>query len=630
MKNTTIMRKKIVLLMLLMAPVLAFGKRVASGDIIMLGYEQNVTKGMAVLTLQNNTEDVITRVRAKLTYVDMDGKNLDKEELKSEVRILPRSTGTIHVKGLARANYIYYKQLPEASEGVQGYMVAFELKDYASESANEVQSEPSDTLWNVVRITLGVLILLVMALICVGIPTRIIKRRKAKKLEMVLVLLSLSSVLLAYEPTGTLPIVYVTTASENPVTDRENYVPGSIYITNTANPSEALGSAASPVAMKIRGRGNYTWKQFEKKPYKIKLDESSKVLGLPKSKHWALLAGADDGLGFMRNATGFLLGQYIGLKWTSHQIPVELVINGEYRGLYFLTETIRIQKNRINIAEQPKGNEDPMTLRGGWLLEIDNYATAEDGCIMLEEGNGQHFGISVDTPDSLSEMQFAYISSQMRTLNSAFYEHTSSHWEQLVDLDEIVKFYLVQEIIENCESFHGSCYFYRDQGTTAKWYFGPVWDFGNAYWRHQELSIYDSPSFSQVWIGQIASFPSFQMRLQEFWYDFLNYQYEPLQDDILAFKNQISTAVVRDADRWDNHGDVCTNRNIDEKYNQFMDNLHWRVNYLRAAWGDGVQAIPDIEEDSSNRTAIKAFINGQMVIIRDGAIYSLTGTKLGN
>ena len=451
--------------------------------------------------------------------------------------------------------------------------------------------------------------------------------RRNLRAWIVVALLCMSATIWAVDPSGTLPIVHITTATGQPVTDRDNYVQGTMYIDNTSSAADAFGSAELPKQMQIRGRGNYTWKGFEKKPYRVKLDESSKLLGMPKSKHWALMAAADDGLGFMRNTLGFLLGQYIGLRWTPHQVPVELVINGEYRGLYMLTETVRIQKNRINIAEQPDLNEDPLTLSGGWLLEIDNYEGENQ--VQLVEGNGQEFQISIKTPEKMSELQHAYINSQMQTLNSAFYESTSNHWEDLVDLDEIIKFYLVQEIAENCESFHGSCYLYRDAGTNAKWYWGPVWDFGNSYWRLQERSIYDDPSFAQYWIGQIASFPSFQLKLQNFWYEFLAYQYEPLKADMLAFKEQIKQAAVRDADRWDNHGEVCTSRDMEGKYTQMMGNLTWRVNYLRSAWGDGIQAIPNLEESNTN-TAVKMFRNGQMVILRDGVMYSLTGVRLDN
>lgn len=449
-------------------------------------------------------------------------------------------------------------------------------------------------------------------------------KRSSLKIWMIVVFTVVSAGLSAVNPSGTLPIVHITTNTGQPVTDRDNYVTGTIYIDNCAA-GQTLGTAASPKTMSIRGRGNYTWTGFEKKPYKIKLDTSSTVLGMLSSKHWALMAAADDNLGFMRNTLGFMLSKHIGLRWTPSQVPVELIINNEYLGLYFLTETVRIQKNRINIASQPDQNQDPLTMSGGWLVEIDNYDA--DNQAYLREKNNHSMRVTVHTPEIMSSQQQDYISAQMNLLNDAFYESTSEHWEQLVDLDELVKFYLVQEIIENCESYHGSCYFYRDEGADAKWFWGPVWDFGNSYWRHQELPIYENPTFYQYWIGQIASFPSFQSRLQEFWYDFLNLHYQPLLEDLKAFKDQIKTAAKRDADRWDNHGSVCTNRDMEGKYSQMTGNLTWRINYLRSAWGNGVQAIHNMPEE---QTAVKMFRNGQVVIVRDGTTYSVTGMRLDN
>ncbi len=257
---------------------------------------------------------------------------------------------------------------------------------------------------------------------------------------MIVVFTVVSAGLSAVNPSGTLPIVHITTNTGQPVTDRDNYVTGTIYIDNCAA-GQTLGTAASPKTMSIRGRGNYTWTGFEKKPYKIKLDTSSTVLGMLSSRHWALMAAADDNLGFMRNTLGFLLSKHIGLKWTPSQVPVELIINNEYLGLYFLTETVRIQKNRINIASQPDQNQDPLTMSGGWLVEIDNY-DADNQAYLLEKNN-HSMRVTVHTPEIMSSQQQDYISAQMNLLNDAFYESTSDHWEQLVDLAELVKFYLV-------------------------------------------------------------------------------------------------------------------------------------------------------------------------------------------
>ena len=65
-------------------------------------------------------------------------------------------------------------------------------------------------------------------------------------------------------------------------------------------------------------------------------------------QHFALLAHADDNLGFMREPMGFWLSERLGLEWTPDMKPVEVVLNGDYIGLYFLVENIRVAKDRVS------------------------------------------------------------------------------------------------------------------------------------------------------------------------------------------------------------------------------------------------------------------------------------------
>ena len=76
---------------------------------------------------------------------------------------------------------------------------------------------------------------------------------------------------------------------------------------------------------------------------------------------------------------------------------VELVMNGKYQGLYFLTEHVRVDSKRVNITEQEDQATDSVS--GGWLIEIDNYQEA--GNIEFDEGNGQHVMVSLREPEEL-------------------------------------------------------------------------------------------------------------------------------------------------------------------------------------------------------------------------------------
>ena len=109
------------------------------------------------------------------------------------------------------------------------------------------------------------------------------------------------------------------------------------------------GSKASPLVTEVKGRGNYTWIGFDKKPYRIKFEEKQEIMGMKPNKHFALIAHASGYTTYLTEAAGFELGKMIGLAWTPDVKPLELVVNNEYLGIYFLTEHIRIDENRVNI-----------------------------------------------------------------------------------------------------------------------------------------------------------------------------------------------------------------------------------------------------------------------------------------
>lgn len=138
-------------------------------------------------------------------------------------------------------------------------------------------------------------------------------------------------------PSGTVPTIYINTANNASVTSKEVYLDATYYLEgNGFEGVESLGSEAQPLPLTIKGRGNYTWTGFDKKPYKLKLDKKTAIMGMGKNKHFALLAHADDDLAFMRNVAGLELSRRMNLAFTPADAPVEVVLNGEYLGLYFL------------------------------------------------------------------------------------------------------------------------------------------------------------------------------------------------------------------------------------------------------------------------------------------------------
>lgn len=396
----------------------------------------------------------------------------------------------------------------------------------------------------------------------------------------------------AVTPSGSLPVMYINTENEAPILSKEDYIKGSYYL--DAMGIEGLkdfGSVTDQLPLQIRGRGNYTWVDFEKKPYRLKLDSKAALLGMKKSKHFALLAHADDDLGFMRNATGIELSRRLGLNWTPAAEPVEVVLNGDYIGLYFLTETIRVDEDRVDIVEQADNETDPDKITGGWLVEIDNYDS--DPHVEIYEDGRARTVFTYKSPEVLSKEQETYLINQMEALDKAIYtsDKSSSEWEKLIDIDQLARYYIVQEILDDCESFHGSCYLYKDLGEDQKWNFGPVWDFGNSFHRGGKSKfIYQDPIFYQTWIGEIAKYPAFQEKVKEVWKEFAATESKGFYKWVTDEMDRMKEAAQTDAQRWPNYG----NSDMEGRKRRFVELLMGSINWLGAQWGVIIpEPIPD-------------------------------------
>lgn len=328
------------------------------------------------------------------------------------------------------------------------------------------------------------------------------------------------------------------------------------------------------------------------------------------------------------------MSKRIGLKWTPQQVPIELMINGDYRGLYFLTEKISVGNNRVAIEEQNDGEKDPESITGGWLLEIDQYKDPQQ--IEITEGNGKSLKFTYHSPDSLSEEQEKYIYDIVSKMDAAIYEadKTSTLWEDLIDLETLVKFYIVQEIMDNTESFHGSCYLYKDRGDKEKFYFGPVWDFGICYDEVIDNNfIYDDPPYGQSWIGEIAKYPRFQVQVKKTWLDLEKRGCLEIDDFIDSFITQISLAAQLDYERWPMYASDwrLKERSKDLQYevNLFKKYIHEKIRWLQSVWSENYTGVDKIDVETNSKISKGVYsIDGKILpSIRKGRIYIQNGKK---
>lgn len=435
----------------------------------------------------------------------------------------------------------------------------------------------------------------------------------------------------AASPSGTLPVLYIQTENNAPIVSKEDYINATYYLDAMGLAGyQSIGSASTPLTMEIKGRGNYTWRDFNKKPYRLKLSEKQSLMGMTKSKHFALLAHADDAQnkkGFMRNQVGFELSRMIGMAWTPATAPVEVVLNGDYIGLYFLTETIRVDKDRVNIVEQEDEETDPTAITGGWLVEIDNYD--EDPHVTIKEGDGHTMWFTYKTPEVLSKAQETFLGDEMSRIDELVYgDKNSDELWQYLDMDALAKFYIVQEIMDNYESFHGSCYLYREMGDGEKWKFGPVWDFGSSFYREKTMYLYEGDVWHNHWIPEICKFPAFMEHVKAVWKEFY-----PQINTIYTFTGEqltlLKSAAVSDAERW---SEYSGNRDLQKRINNVNAWLQSSVAWLNEQWGSNDNPGGNDEDDNndgslSEVTSMYVWVNGQSVEYIVNQVDSITFAK---
>lgn len=390
---------------------------------------------------------------------------------------------------------------------------------------------------------------------------------------------------------GTLPVMYINTEGYQDIVSKEEYLQANWWLDSMGIDSvESIGSADNPLTMLIKGRGNYTWNNYAKKSFRIKLDEKKPLLGMSSNRHFCLMGHPDDYLARLKNTMGFELSRRIGLAYTPAQEPVEVVLNGQYIGLYFLTEKIRVGKNRVNIEEQQDLETDPAKITGGWLLEITNNPDESTLWISEDSEKDTWLGFTPESPENLSQQQKDYIWRLINKTNKAIYnvDKSSTEWEKYIDIDTLAMFYIVGEIMDDLEYFAGSCYMYKHRGDSTKLIFGPVWDFGNAFQRwaiygDTEFNkyIYQQPTvFASHWIEEILKFPHFRKVVRDHWRDFYGSGFNGLDIDqyIDDFVAMIKPGFDAEMVRWPQY-------DISYQRTDFWIFVHRKINWLNSQWG---------------------------------------------
>lgn len=287
-------------------------------------------------------------------------------------------------------------------------------------------------------------------------------------------------------PQNGIPIVRITTDDAQGITDKENWKAASIALEGGG-----IAEDIPPTPILLRGRGNSTFKHL-KKPFTIKFEEKTRMLGMRKSRKWVFLANYLDPT-LLRNDITLHIGQLANaLEWTPRGEFVDLVFNGTYMGNYYVCEKINISKQHIDIDEMTSQDNDGEALTGGYLLTFDST---------FDEPNRfktqlENIPVNILSPgaDIITTQQINYITDYINKIEKLLHAgEYNTLYNEYLDRDSFVDYYLIQLFCGNKDfKVPRSVYVYKKRN--GKLYAGPLWDFD--YYTYYNT---DSGTYRRVW-----------------------------------------------------------------------------------------------------------------------------------
>ncbi len=442
-----------------------------------------------------------------------------------------------------------------------------------------------------------------------------------------------------------LPAVFLRTLSgsmEYLNEDKDHEEKGQLMVMDENGLSDYSGAVES-----VKGRGNTSWR-LEKKPYRLRLSDYAGLLGMNVGKTWVLLANALDKT-LQRNMYAQELASRMGMRGCVDSRFVDVYFNGEYAGLYQLSEKIKTGTGELDIRDLEEKNRrsnimplekyehgyadetvrgpgerigfvfdrDPEDISGGYVIER-NYSDRYGGSLSrFRTAEGEKYDIREPEHASLSEV--CYIADLMQSIHDR-----AARGEDISDLADLKSFadkYLFEEFVMNEASGSTSSFFYKDaDGEDPLLYAGPPWDFDKT------LGNAGSPMLDNVRYLSLLTCHREQTLL---YYNLLvkNELFRSLVEE--EYKNTLRPALISmleedEAGRYeqavlsDNGMDGLrwrsNNEEIEEETRIYKNVLKERLDFFDDIWlGGGTVRIVHFEGDGEERNAFIGILDGETV-----------------
>lgn len=386
-----------------------------------------------------------------------------------------------------------------------------------------------------------------------------------------------------------LPIVVINTQGQIIVDDPkvnvqmgiiDNGVGNRNYYKNPLNNNlpDPFNGYEGTIGIEFRGSSSQS---FPKKPYGFETREpnsttSKKVslLGMPSESDWILNATYND-KSLMRDVLTYQLSNQTGM-YASRTKYVELVIDGEYQGIYILMEKIKRDGSRVNISSIKSTDNSGDALTGGYILKIDK-STGTPGGIWRSPYDpvpDRALFIQIEYPklSNLSNEQFEYIKNHVTAfetnLKSNDFKDPTNGYAKYIDVNTFVDYFLISEITHNPDAYRLSTFFFKDKDSkNTKLKMGPPWDYNHAFgnanycngwesnsWVYTTNKQYclDDGSHVPFWWERLLEDREFCLKLKNRWQELrqTEWTYQHIETSINQNVTLLEEAQARNFERW--------------------------------------------------------------------------------
>lgn len=386
------------------------------------------------------------------------------------------------------------------------------------------------------------------------------------------------------------------------------------------------------IGIEIRGSSSAGYPQ---KPYGIEtrdeLGENNNVaiMEMPEENDWILLANYND-KSFMRNTLSFHLFEKMG-HYAPRTKTCEVLINGEYQGIYIFTEKIKVDDNRVDIGKlKPEDNEGD-ELTGGYIFKVDytdSYSWRSNFSPIDRRNGTVYFTHQDPKGEDITEQQQEYLANHIDEFETALYSNDFKDpehgYRSYINVQSFIDYFIMGEISRNVDAYKKSRYLYKEKDSDGGLlYSGPVWDYDWAWknlndcyllqkqdgsgWAYQINRCNVSPT-PPAWIVRFLEDPYFEDRLFTRYTDLrktiLSMEYIEAYAD--SFRTMVSDAQKRHYKRWPILGQrvgAPENDDIPSTYagevRKLVDWIETRLNWLdENMTGNYVNVIDNSYQDN--------------------------------